>query len=220
MKNEMSLISILSSTNADLMEHLKKVTEDVRQDKKKLVSAAEKFSVEYRDEIAEGTKKCQKLLEEGNQRGMSRKEAERYAYQGGFMPTVHTPILNMLYFMLRDSQDAIQTKHKLNELTQYYINKLGYDEFINKLEAGTTYVRESYGDELEDILGDDVEEPEEMDRFVYGNMSHDTFKTIKKLKALSHSSNEKEAFLAYRKCLELCKKYNLEFDKIPCNIKD
>ena len=47
----------------------------------------------------------------------------------------------------------------------------------------------------------------------------DLLEKIKKLKALSQSPNEKEAFLAYRKCLELCKKYDLEFDKIPCNVK-
>jgi hypothetical protein len=220
MKNEMSLMSILGSTNVDLVGHLKKVTADVKRDKQHLVTAAEEFSQKYRDEIAEGTKKRQKLLTEGESQGMSQDEAERYAYSSGFMPTVYTPILNMLYFLLRDSQESIQTKVKLDELTQYYIDKLGYDEFIKRLEEGSTYVRESYADDLADILGDDIEEPEEMDKFVYGNMSHDTFKTIKKLKALSHSSNEKEAFMAYRKCLELCKKYNLEFDMIPCNIKD
>ena len=42
---------------------------------------------------------------------------------------------------------------------------------------------------------------------------------IKKLKALSRSSNESEAFQAYRKALELCKEYNLEFDRIPCYVE-
>jgi hypothetical protein len=49
-------------------------------------------------------------------------------------------------------------------------------------------------------------------------MSHDMFVKIKKLKALSKSPNENEAFLAYRLALKLCKKYGLEFDKIPCDV--
>jgi hypothetical protein len=53
--------------------------------------------------------------------------------------------------------------------------------------------------------------------FVYCNIGDETFSTIKKLKTLSKSDNESEAFSAYRKCMEMCKKYNLEFDRIPTN---
>ena len=108
---------------------------------------------------------------------------------------------------------------QLEELTEYYIQKYGYEEFIKKLEEGMTYTKEVYADELEDILTDDTEQPEEMDKFIYGNITHSDFKKLKKLKALSHSQNEKESFLAYRKCLELCDRFGLDFDKIPCVIK-
>jgi len=57
-----------------------------------------------------------------------------------------------------------------------------------------------------------------MDTFIYGNMTHETFKKIKKLKALSRSDNENEAFLAYRMCLQLCERHGLDIDRIPCNI--
>jgi hypothetical protein len=53
-----------------------------------------------------------------------------------------------------------------------------------------------------------------MDEFIYGKMSHAEYQTIKKLKRLSQSDNQNEAFMAYRKCIEMCKKYNLEFDKV------
>jgi hypothetical protein len=46
-------------------------------------------------------------------------------------------------------------------------------------------------------------------------MDSATFQKLKKLKALAKSDNEEEAFLAFRKCMELCKKFNLEFDKLP-----
>jgi hypothetical protein len=58
----------------------------------------------------------------------------------------------------------------------------------------------------------------EMVEFLYGNITLETFNKIKKLKALSKSPNEQEAFQAYRKAIELCKEHNLEFDKIPCYV--
>ena len=39
---------------------------------------------------------------------------------------------------------------------------------------------------------------------------------IKKLKALSLSENEQEAHAAWVKCMEICKKYKLRYDDIPC----
>ena len=71
-----------------------------------------------------------------------------------------------------------------------------------------------YAEELEDILTDETEDPVEMETFIYGEMTNSTFQKIKKLKALSQSPNEKEAFLAYRKCLELCKKYKKELSYV------
>ena len=110
------------------------------------------------------------------------------------------------------------SKDKLKELTQFYINQYGYDEYIKKLEEGTTYQKEVYSEDLESILSDESNDPVEMETYIYGNLTVADFKKVKKLKALSKSTNENEAFLAYRKCIELCKKYGLEFDKIPCEI--
>lgn len=216
MKTEYSLMALLKD-DPDIAGFLTKKKEAVKKDKQNLVSAAKLYTQKYENEIQEGTKLRQKLLTEGKSQGKT--EDEVLSSYGQFLPSVYTPILNWLFFSFREETTEQSSKMKLEELTQYYIEKLGYEGFIKKLEEGSTYVHEVYDEDLENILSDDTEEPEEMDKFIYGNMSHDMFKKIKKLKALAQSPNEKEAFLAYRKCLELCKKYNLEFDKIPCNIK-
>lgn len=210
-----SLMAILRD-DPDFAGALSKKKEAVKKDKQNLVAAAKTYTQKYEKEIEEGTKLRQKLLTEGQSQGMS--EDEVLSQYGRFLPSRQTPILNFLFFMFREETTEVQSKAKLEELTQHYIEKFGYEEFIKKLEEGTTFVREKYSEELDDILGEETDEPVDMDSYIYGNMTHETFKKIKKLKALSHSSNENEAFLAYRTCLKLCKKYNLEFDKIPCNL--
>ena len=217
MEQTYSLMAILRQ-DPDFAGALAKKTEAVKKDKQSLLTAATTYTQKYEKEINEGTKKRQKLITDGRDRGLN--EDEALSQYGQFLPSVYTPILNWLFFTFREEAEAPQTaKMELEELTQYYINKFGYDGFIKRLEAGSEYTHEVYSEELEDLLSDDTEQPIEMDSFIYGEMTNGTFQKIKKLKALAQSSNEREAFLAYRKCLELCKKHNLEFDKVPCNLK-
>jgi hypothetical protein len=216
MKNEYSLVTILRN-DPDFAKQLAKTKEAVKKDKQTLLKASESVSEKYQSEISEGTKLRQKLLTDGRAHGLS--EDEVLSQHGRFVPSIYTPILNLLFFMFREDAQQVNNQMRLEELTQHYIKQFGYEEFIRKLETNSTFVREQYGDDFEDVVGEDTKDPQEMETFIYGNMSHDTFKKIKKLKALSHSTNEKEAFSAYRKCLELCKKYNLEFDKIPCAVR-
>jgi hypothetical protein len=215
MEANYSLMAILRQ-DPDFAGALEKKKEAVKKDKQNLVSNAKTYTQKYEKEIQEGTKLRQKLLTEGEASGMS--EDEVLSSYGRFLPSVQTPILNWLFFTFREEATEQTSKMKLEELTQYYIEKFGYEGFIKRLEEGSTYVRETYADDLEDILSDETEDPVEMETFIYGEMTNSTFQKIKKLKALSQSPNEKEAFLAYRKCLEMCKKYNLEFDKVPCNV--
>ena len=65
----------------------------------------------------------------------------------------------------------------------------------------------------------DLKDTPDMVNFPDGNITLDTFNKIKKLKALSKSPNEEEAFQAYRKAIDLCKQYNLDFDRIPCYVE-
>ena len=44
-----------------------------------------------------------------------------------------------------------------------------------------------------------------------------SYSTLKKLKTMAMSENEKEAFVAFRKGREMAQKYGLDWDKIPYN---
>ena len=213
MEQEYSLMAILRD-DPDFAGALKAKTEAVKKDKQNLLSIAESYAEKYHDEIVEGTKKRQKLLTDGQEKGLT--EEEIFKGNKEFMPTVYTPILNFLYFMFRE--EAKDERKKLQTLTEEYIKEFGYENLIEAMKEESDPEKEE-NTELEDILSADTNAPAPSDTFIYGNMDHDMFKKLKKLKALSQSPNEKEAFLAYRKCLELCKKYGLEFDKIPCRVK-
>lgn len=202
----------------DFAGALAKKTEAVKQDKKNLLTAATTYTQKYEKEINEGTKLRQTLITDGQDRGLN--EDEALCQYGKFLPSIHTPILNFLFFTFKEENDAPQTsKMQLEELTQYYIEKFGYEGFIKRLEAGSEYTHEVYSENLNEILSDNTNEPEESDHFIYGNITHSDFKKLKKLKALSKSSNEAEAFAAYKKCLELCRRCDLDFDKIPCAVR-
>jgi len=171
-------------------ERIAKKIEAVKKDKKGLVNAASDYNSKYKQEIDEGTRKQQLLIEDGLRRGLKEEDALR----GQFLPSRHTPILNFLYFMLREENLDVEFEKVRNDYNKQY----GHLE-------DTYMVEES----------DNVEDVPEMDTFIYGEMDHNSYKKIKKLKrlALDHA-NANESLLAYQLCLELCKRYNLEYDKV------
>ncbi len=190
--------------NPDFAERLKEQVASIKKSHKSLTDAANNYSGKYVDEVNEGTKKLQLLLEEGKKKGFS--EEEILEKQSIFYPTVRTPILNMLYFLMREHPDA---------------NKINFNRLAEDINKDPSILLETqnkqYGSlQHESESKDGSENAPEMEEFIYGNLTHDMFKKIKKLKALSRSSNQQEAFAAYTKCLELCKEYGLDFDKIPC----
>ena len=220
-----SLMKILQN-DPDFAGALAKKREAVKKDKQNLLEAAKSYTEKYEAEILEGTNQRQKLLTEGKEKGLTEEEV----FQGNttFYPTIYTPILNFLYFMLRD--ESTKCNKTSEEILNDYLEEFG----IEPNEKTKLYIKgivqslaieqklDEMGDSIsfEDVITDDITiEPEEIGKFIYGSLTTSEFKRIKKLKALSQSPNEEEAFLAYRKCLQLCKKYHLEFDKIPCNIK-
>lgn len=193
----------------------------VKKDKENLLQAAQSYTEKYKEEIEEGTRKQQLMLSEGKEKGLSENEIFQGSKQ--FLPTVRTPILNFLFFMLRDEEDNTQTVQQL--LEQYVKQFKNYDvsEMTQlSMQGIADSLPEGIDDEevtFEDVINEEnTNDPESMDSFIYGKMTNKEFQRIKKLKALSKSANEKESFLAYRKCLELCTKHNLEFDRIPCNL--
>lgn len=174
---------------------ISKKVEEIKHDKKNLMNAAEDYGTRYRQEILEGTEKRNRMLTEGASRGLS--EEEVMSQYGRFVPTVYTPILNLLYFLLRESEEEDRDRYRQRDRLNEQFGHLREDDFKSEV----------------------LKDPPEMVEYLYGNVTLDTFDKIKKLKALSRSANKHEAFAAYTKALELCKEYSLDFDKIPCHVK-
>jgi ligand-binding sensor domain-containing protein len=116
-------------------------------------------------------------------------------------------------------------EHDDRDLDSSEIENL-FEEFQKNLDTETrsTKARQELNKRMleEEKLAEDatkLKDTPDMVNFLYGNITLDMFNKIKKLKALSKSPNEREAFLAYRKAIELCKQYNLDFDRIPCYVE-
>ena len=188
--------------NPHLAERLKEQIEHIKKSSGNLTQAAQNYSNKYQEEVEAGTKKMQLLLENGKRRGFT--EEEILAAQTSFCPTVRTPILNMLFFLVREHPDA---------------NNINFNRLAEDINKNPDILLEQHNKQYGSLQHDadiekTAEKAPEMDEFIYGEMSHAEYQTIKKLKRLSQSNNENEAFLAYRKCIEMCKRYHLEFDKI------
>lgn len=195
--SDLSLMAIIGA-DPDFGKRLSKKVEEIKHDKKNLMALADDYGSKYQQEVMEGTQKRAKLLTEGAARGLS--EEEVMSQYGKFVPTVYTPILNLLYFLLRESA-----------YDPYYGDARYRDR--DKLDEQFKGLHEA------DFQSEVLKEPPDMVEYLYGNVTLETFNKIKKLKALSKSSNKQEAFLAYTKAMELCKEHGLEFDKIPCYVK-
>ena len=209
--SDLNLLTIMQS-DPGLAERIRQGTEEVRKSKENLVTAANSYNEEYKREIEEGTKKRQLLLEMGQSRGKTEEEVLRE--YGQFIPTKYTPILNFLFFLMRDGPKTNWVKLQ-RDLHEQYGHQLPKEIEEAEPDLVDRIFEQLIHDEEEYI---NVREPDEMDTFIYGNMTHDMFAKIKKLKALSKSSNRYEADLAYRLCLKLCDEYGLEYKRIPCNV--
>ena len=186
-KNDMSLVTLLKET-PEYLDRINEIANEVKKDKTKILSMAEKYNNKYERQISEGTKKRQLLLTERIERGQTKQEAERNM---GFIPSIYTPILNWLYFFM--VEEKIPEKELLREDQEEKYRHLLHD---NQNVEGMAKVPEAFV-------------------FLSGKVTHDQFKKLKKLKALSRSPNENEAFAAYRKCIQLCEAFEVDFDKIP-----
>lgn len=179
--------------NPDFAALFAKKAEVIRTDKSNLLNAAKEYQAKYSQEIREGTEKKKLLLAEGAKKGL--REEDIFKDYTVFIPNDRTPILNYLYFLLREN-DYSPANSKV--ICEQYEKEYGHQ--IDTETATKT------APNLPNMVS-----------YIYCNIGDDTFATIKKLKTLAASGNEAEGFAAYRKCIELCKKYNLEFDKIPTN---
>jgi hypothetical protein len=176
---------------------------EVKKNKADLVEAAQSYQSKYKKEIEEGTKKRQLMLAEGESRGL--KETEIFKDNQLFIPTQQTPILNYLYFLLREEKDqdaAIKVLRAAEDLDK--------ELSVLKEEFEKKYGQEQHDHKTSDAVPNMVS-------YIYGNIGDDTMATLKKLKTLAMGENEKEAFVAFRKGRELAQKYKLDWDKIAYN---
>ncbi len=218
-----SLMAILRD-DPDYAAALKKRGDDLESDKNKLIQASNHYTERYQKEIEEGDRTFQKLLGEGK---VNPTGVEDENLRGKYIPTKHTPILNYLFFALRDEDTGMPKQSReeaFNDFLKPFI-EAGYEKsaLIDLYIKGMVQtLPDGYDDkevDFSDVVTDDVTvTPDEMEKFIYGSLTHNEFKKLKKLKALAQSDNEDEALLAKMKCLQLCKKWGMEYDRIPCNI--
>lgn len=227
----------------DFGKRISKKVQEIKEDKANLLCAADDYGQKYQQEILEGTERRALLLTEGAARGKS--EEDIMAEYGKFVPTVYTPILNLLYFMLRESEGGdrklYERRNQINEqlIKSHQVNHTEDETTMEDVDALLSEMQKSVREgtrsdpkrqeinqqfqkeKLTRAQEDEVKlkDTPDMVNYLYGNITLDTFNLIKKLKALATSTNEKEAFLAYRKANDLCKKYNLDFDRVPCYVK-
>ena len=245
----LSLINIMRD-DQDFGRRIAKKTQEIKADKQHLNAIASEYSSKYEREIAEGEKLKRNLLTEGGRSGRTREES---LSGHGFIPQRCTPILNMLYFLLRESEDDerygkrhYERRDQMNDslvksgralIEEAYdspnFSKLSeaeaeriLDEFIDdQFSQPSSPERKAINAQFdndrqssEDTIT--LKEPNSMVEYLYGSLTLDQFDILKKLKALAMANtNPHESFLAWKKGNELCKKFDLEWDKIPCSIK-
>lgn len=246
--SNLSLVSIMQS-DPEFGKRISKKVEEIKQDKKNLLEIANTYENKYKQEVLEGTELRNRLLTEGTQKGLS--EDQIMSSYGRFVPCLRTPLLNLLYFMLRESEgDEYFGKHHYNrrdqmneslikngktsiedtynnpnfsEMSESEAERI-LDEFIDdRFAPRSNPKRKAINDAFdaekqfrpkeEEVM---LKEPENMVEYLYADLTLEQFDVLKKLKSLTQSPNVPEATLAFRKGKELCAKYGLEWDKIPC----
>jgi len=201
MNNDYSLISILNSTDGDFVNRMAQKKKDVEKDKAGIMSAAQQYARKYEKEINEGTEKRKLLIENGIKKGLTPEEALKNL--SVFIPDKKTPILNMLHFLLHEYDGA---SDQLQMLREDKDKNVDFDQL-------KTALNEKFGGLSIDDIEQDI--PEILE-YVYENVTSEIFKKVKKLKTLATDKPKTpEQYAAYGKAMELCQKYNLEYDKLP-----
>jgi|ERR1035437_3393001 hypothetical protein len=234
MEISLSLVSILRD-NPNFGARFAQKVKDVEKDKKTLLFHAQEYNKKFEQEIQEGTNKRKLMLTEGQSQGIKEEEIN---WGNKFLPTVRTPILNFLYFILREqSTDADKEIENLKESYHNQKGELEKDFYENKdIDTDFLYLlmnksnltneeKEKARDSMNKMTGHiqdeyDAEKTEfkslgEMDSVMFEQIGHELFKRLKKLKALSYSCNENESVLAHSKFVKLCKEYKINPDKVP-----
>jgi soluble cytochrome b562 len=238
-------------SDPDFGRRISKKVEEIKQDKKNLLEIASTYSEKYHREILEGDELRNRLLTEGTKQGLS--EDQIMGSYGRFVPCRRTPLLNLLYFMLRESEgdnyygkrhyerrdqmneslikngkasiEETYNSPNFSEMSESEAERI-LDEFIDdRFATRSSSERKSINAAFEaekktrpkeeDVM---LKEPENMVEYLYADLTLEQFDVLKKLKALTQSPNIPEATLAFRKGKELCDRYKLDWDRIPCYV--
>lgn len=170
-KKSMSLMTLMN--NDEFGARLKQKIIEVKQDKQNIMSAASSYAELYKEEIAEGTKLKQKLISEGKAKGL--KEDEVIGQYGRFVPAIQTPILNWLYFILRESED---------KNSDFYKKFYGKRDKINQVLIETHQVNRAETDKEDpDITSEQLNEllDELSLKEYFDSGSHDERKELNKM---------------------------------------
>lgn len=237
MTHTYSLVSILKD-DPDFAKRFQKAVDETKQAKKTLIDNATEYNKQHKAEILEGTRKRQLLISEGEAKGLREEEIN---WGGQFLPTVRTPILNFLYFLLHDFPNEFDERTKdLRSTLEEQVRGMKHDEeLLEHVNPDLLYLlmsapglsntdnarksqNEKYGSLQDDyeVNKSQTKVPDDMDSMMFEQMGHELFKKVKKLKALSYSTNQHEAALAHLKFLKLCKEYHLNPDQVPCAVKE
>ena len=198
-------------------ESLKEAKDETKKSKQSLDNTASEYSKKYASDIDRGTRKRQLMLENAGIKDGTQEAEEFFKNSNEFMPTVHTPILNMLYFLTGEYGEQVKD---YSELKKLYEEKYGtvYSEYESHIEVDIDELAGLSNDHSNDIddfdTGDNVPH---MDKYIYQNMDAGMFAKLKKLKKLSRSDNPQEAKAAWLKCMDVCSKFGLELEDIPCD---
>lgn len=187
----------------DFIKRMEQKKANVKADIDNLSAAAKIYEKKYENVVADGTREKQLLLEDGRRRGLT--EEQTYGKMTKFIPAKDTPILNMLYFLMNEYENVNDDIQFLRE----------NENVGKKFDDVKKMLNENHGKLTEKDIDQQI--PDLLE-YVYNNVTLDIFNTIKKLKALSTSDNEAEASRAFLKGRKLARDYNLDWDRIPCNL--
>jgi len=210
--SEYSIIDLMK--NDFTMESLQEAKKQTKQSKAKIDEIAGHYNVKYHEKIKEGTRKRQLMLEQAGIKDGTQEAENFFKMNEVFMPTVQTPIMNMLYFL---NEEYGIVDQKMEKLKKQYEERYGH--LTEKWNPSTDMnvlggLADKHGKEIDNFETEDT--VPHMEKYIYQNMDASTFGKLKKLKALSKSGNETEAKAAWLKCMDICEHYGLEFEDIPC----
>jgi hypothetical protein len=181
-----SLVALIRE-NPIYIDRIESISKEVKKDKIRIMTMAEKYNKKYETQIAEGTIKRQILLTEGKRDGKTIADIEK---EIGFLPCIQTPILNWLYYFMKEE----------NNPNREFLRADQEEKYKHLLH------------EQHNVKG--MEKVPDIFVAMSGKVTQEQFQKLKKLKRLSRSPNKHEAFEAYTKCMQLCEAFEVDFDRI------